>query len=116
MSKYPPRTLFPDQVRAIVDSYSSIIPSSDAVYLSTSFTTGWRRAALHAKFGRPYDKTNAEDVAAFEREVTGPNREDASKLADTMRKRFNGKAVIDPTALVDQPGWEQNDYRDFGGR
>ncbi len=77
----------------------------DSIYLSTPITTG-RNHLSTLERGEPADSAahDAERYAAIE-----GNRSRARSVAVRLRESGH-QVVIDPTGLVDVPGWAQDDY------
>jgi len=80
----------------------TVVPESDAVYVSAPITSG-RRVLDHHREGRSFDRT----------EIVNENIHSARDMVDRTRRQYPDKVVIDPTALDDQPGWEQHHYHRF---
>jgi hypothetical protein len=80
-------------------------------YLSVPLTTGRAYIELRAR----HAKTGANDAEEFQAErkrTVEHNRRRAHEAAKRLRAKVRGM-VIDPSRLVDVPGWEQRDYHMF---
>lgn len=88
--------------RPMLEALACVVRERGAVYVSAPITTGRRLQDWHAA-GRP---------GSHETSVRKLNVEAASLVVQQVRERWGG-VVIDPTALPDQPGWEQPDYHAF---
>jgi hypothetical protein len=87
---------------------AAIGPAKPA-YLSAPITTGYRFANWLAGPGARYDCNDPVWISERRTHVVLPNIRDAQRFAN--RLRAGGHQIIDPTALEDQPGWVQVDYR-----
>jgi hypothetical protein len=80
-------------------------------YLSVPLTTGRAYIELRARRAQ----TGADDADEFQaerRRTVEHNRRRAHEAAKRLRANVRGM-VIDPSRLVDVPGWEQQDYHLF---
>lgn len=109
MDSYPPRSARNGEIDTIVRFLASVIEPRGGVYLSAPLTSGMR-------FARSTDSAKIADTGAgTATDLIESNRLEASKLATQLRGHYPDP-IIDPTAPLDEPGWEQNDYYVLWGR
>lgn len=109
MTGFPPAPRHGDEIDVVVEAFASVIGGRSATYVSSPLTTGSRAFEWHRQNGSPGDQ------ASFVEDVVEPNRREAADFVRTLRQRI-GSLVVDPTAMSDLRGWEQDDYRVFWGR
>ena len=80
-------------------------------YLSVPLTTGRAYIELRARRAKT-GTNNADEFQAERRRTVEHNRRRAHEAAKFLRTNVRGM-VIDPSRLVDVPGWEQRDYHMF---
>ncbi|SRR6266705_68480 len=117
--QFPPQPGHPSEINGMVEAFASVVEGRTAWYVSSPLTTGRRAFEWHTRNGSASadgrDRQGARGSGSFLSEVVEPNRAQAAKYVRDLRARA-GQVVIDPTALEDIPGWNQDDYRHFWGR
>ncbi len=107
---FPPVTTHERDVDLLVNILASLIEDHAGVYVSTPITSGRRFAEWSNSRDVEIDLSHPETYQDFLREVLEPNSEHAKCVIKKLRGIFS-KALIDPTALKDIDGWNQDDYR-----
>jgi hypothetical protein len=112
---FPPSTDKEHEILLMLGLLSCVTSERGAVYFSAPITSG-KRFSLWSQRNHDYALAEHGDYkASHAREVIEPNRKHAADVVTKMRKTFEA-VLIDPTAVSDFPGWNQNDYRYFWGR
>lgn len=91
-------------------TFASVIDDAKAVYLSAPLTTGRRYRA--AELGRGEQGVHSPRNSSAHESPIAQNRERARTVAKRLREEL-GTTIIDPTALPDIEGWNQQDYHVF---
>lgn len=102
------------EVPAMIAVLAATLGSDKPSYLSAPITTGYRFAHWLTGVGAHYNCDDPVWVAERRTQVVLPNIHDAQRFARHLR--MEGRIVIDPTELEDQPGWTQLDYRTLWAR
>jgi hypothetical protein len=102
------------QIDLLVAFLGSVSKPRHETYVSAPLTSGRWSVEWQQGHSRMRDRSSSEYAAAFEREVVGRNRVEASVVVKEQRERQGG-VVIDPTLFPNQPGWSQDDYRRLWG-
>lgn len=112
MSKtnFPPKTKNEDQVVSMLEVLCSVIPDKNSVYISIPLTSGKRFIDWNSKV--TVEENKQEKVLS---NVIENNKRSAKTIVGNLRNKFS-EILIDPLALPDIKGWDQDDYRDFWGR
>jgi len=103
---FPPTTRDTRRIDAMLGVLASVIGGHEAWYVSSPLTSGERFNEWVAS-GAPKDSLHAR--------VIQPNRDEAARFVRDLR-RERPVTVVDPLALADVTGWEQDDYRVFWGK
>lgn len=98
--------------RLLLDVLGCVVSDREATYVSGPITTGrryveWRRAG-GASLQAGSERYRQEHL----RNVISPNRGALQSVVRRLRAERDG-IIIDPTALEDVPGWEQDNYNSF---
>ena len=114
-SIFPPQSVHAREIAFMLEILASVIEGRTAVYVSTPITTGKRflKWYVQKKIDERVPLTEQKDM--FLREVVEYNRQRARVVVRRLR-HGSSKIVIDPTSIVDFPGWTQDDYRCLWGR
>src|SRR5205809_514466 len=83
------------------------------VYLSAPITTGKQFVAWRRTADGSLERDHPEYAERHREQVVETNIARVAPLVRTLRERFAGRLVIDPTALAGVPGWLQEDYHDL---
>ena len=100
---------------SLVDVYQTVISHRGAWYCSAPVTTGLRYFEWLKSIGQDYEEIDVADArhrSAHQVAVVNPNSEHAQEVVARLRAQAD-VPVIDPTALPPQPGWTQNEWRQF---
>lgn len=100
----------PDELRSALLAFTGACGAQPrgCIYLSSPITTGRNhidRLVERSVGGRPVQASDRDEVIVA-------NKQRARVVANAVR-RTRQETVIDPTALMDVPGWEQNDYHEL---
>ena len=114
-SSYPPRPHHTNEIELMLDILASVAGDRNAAYLSAPITSGKRFTDWRKRRGEDLGPSQPSYQEELIREVLEPNRAYAQLVARTLRGSFAG-VLFDPTAVVDLPGWSQDDYRSLWGR
>ena len=105
---FPPRSIHIAEIELLVEILASITEKRTAVYVSTPITSGRRLVTWPSKnTAAVSQRTHSGEHL---KRVKRLNREQAQRIVRKLRQDLE-KMVIDPAALVDRPGWTQDDYR-----
>ena len=113
-TEFPPRAEHISEIERLVGVFACVVENRSAIYVSSPLTTGLLAFEWHARSGSSHP-LNSAGQTQFTRDVVIPNRKQAAHYVRNLRNSEN-LVVIDPSALDDQPGWTQSDYRVFWGR
>lgn len=113
-SEFPPVSDRGAEFDRLAAVYETISTGRHVVYLSAPLTTGPRLVAWRRDVSPELSESSVAYRQAFRQSVFEPNKVAARECAQRLRSEL-AEPVIDPTALPDQPGWHQNDYRLFWG-
>lgn len=102
-----------DSNTALLLSMARCFHVRDAIYVSTPITTG--RLLIDMRRGEVLGtgvQTQERPPADWQNLIRERNLEMAHELVSLVQERTT-TSVIDPTQLVDIPGWDQSDYHRF---
>jgi hypothetical protein len=91
---------------AMLAALRTVLSPNEAIYVSTPITTG--EPYLHA-----LEHGSRHLSQELIREIVALNMTLAAAAVNETRSSFSPTPVIDPTALEDQPDWEQDHYHAF---
>lgn len=113
-AEFPPVSDRGAELDRLATVYETISTGRHVVYLSAPLTTGPRLVTWRREVRQELAESSIAYQQGFQRAVFKPNRVAAAELARVLRSQL-AEPVIDPTALPEQAGWRQNDYRVFWG-
>ena len=83
------------------------------VYLSAPITTGAQYLAWRRTPDGSLQRDHPEYRERHRAQVVQTNIARIAPLVRSLRERFAGQLVIDPTGLADVEGWKQDDYHEL---
>jgi hypothetical protein len=113
---FPPHSTHNSQIEVLLTFLQSFIPDRNAVYVSSPITSGRRYIEWVKKHPGNRSFSGDNQNPEFITSVIGKNREHSKSVIQKMRALFSDKVLIDPTAVPDISGWNQDDYRYAWGR
>lgn len=115
-NSFPPKTKCEDQVIAMLGILRSVIEgNNNSVYVSIPLTSGKRFLDYYSSNYLEKSKNCNNQDKNFITTLIDSNKNSAKEIVKQLRSRFS-ETLINPLALPDIEGWEQDDYRDFWGR
>lgn len=96
----------------LLQAFSAAGADDGIIYLSTSITSGFKLFTVSQSLGTSPESLQSTHPKAWKELVFDANLNEARQIAKSLRTKYLGKIVIDPSS-IEVKGWQQFDYNSF---